>query len=402
MPSQYAPEYRVTIDGSPLPLAMRGSVARVSHTDGIVGSDRVELTLANQNLRWLDHPLLRVDKKLTLALGYASAPLEEVFVGEITGVSPTFPSGGMPTINVVAQDFLQRLTVGAKYRSFALDIPTVGKFPLPDLLVADLVAATNLLVPAVDAAGAAVSFLALMLAYAIDPLEARKVIRLQEGASDFEFLTGLARDNGWEMSIDHGSEPRGYVLHFRSLFSDFSPGVTLTWGKSLIEFTPKLSTVGQIGAVSTRVWISAIRTEFVIVLGWDFDRAAFDFQLYPGLGALDPLLVGKSGGVLSMPPEGPANIPKMLLGELLPRLNSRQTGTGSAVGDTRLKAGVVVNLEGLGDQFGGLYRITSATNTIDGSGFRTTFEARKEVWFGSIPVPRGVGGLLRVQGQSVG
>ncbi len=59
----------------------------------------------------------------------------------------------------------------------------------------------------------------------------------------------------------------------------------------------------------------------------------------------------------------------------------------------------MVNLEGLGAQFGGLYRITSATHTIDGGGYKTSFQARKEVWFGSIPAPRGAGGLVRLQGQ---
>ena len=113
-----------------------------------------------------------------------------MFVGEITGITPSFPSGGMPTITVVAQDFLHRLTTGAKYRSFALSIPTIGKFPLPDLLVADLVSATNLLVPVVDPAGAAVSFLVLMLAYAVDPEEAQKAIRFQKEESDFDFLDG--------------------------------------------------------------------------------------------------------------------------------------------------------------------------------------------------------------------
>jgi hypothetical protein len=258
------------------------------------------------------------------------------------------------------------------------------------------------LLPVVDPAGAAVSFLVLMLAYAVDPEEAQKAIRFQKNESDFDFLTSLARDNGWEMSVDHFSEPRGHVLHFRSLFSDFTPSATLTWGKSLIEFNPRLSTIGQVAGIATRLWVPEIKTEFVIVLGWDFDRAAFDFQIYPSLGDLGTVLGGQSNEVLNLPPVGPAEIPKMLLSELLPRLNSRQTGSGSAVGDTRLRAGSVVNLEGLGSQFGGLYRITSVTNTIDGGGFRTSFEVRKEVWFGSIPAPRGVAGLARVQGQRVG
>ena len=39
-----------------------------------------------------------------------------------------------------------------------------------------------------------------------------------------------------------------------------------------------------------------------------------------------------------------------------------------------------------GEEFGGLYRATSVTHTIDQGGFRTRFEARKEIWFGSIPL----------------
>ena len=62
----------------------------------------------------------------------------------------------------------------------------------------------------------------------------------------------------------------------------------------------------------------------------------------------------------------------------------------------------MLGIEAVGDEFGGLYRVTSSTHTIDGSGYRTSFEARKEVWFGSIPLPKGFGGLLRVQGQGVG
>ena len=402
MYDQYVPEYRVTIGGSPLPPALRASIIRVQHTEGIVGSDRVELTIANPDLRWLGHPMLRVDNGFALSLGYAPAPLTEVFVGEITGVSPTFPAGGMPTVQVVAQDFLQRLTIGTKDRAFQLSIPTVGKFPLPDPLVADLVAATNLLIPAVDPAGAALSFLTLMLAYAVDPLQAKRSIRIQQEQSDFDFLTALARDNGWEMAIDHTIEPRGYVLRFRSLLQDYAPSATLVWGRSLIDFHPRLSTVGQVAGVASRLYIPEIRTEFVIVLGWDYDRAAFNFQIYPGLGDLGAVLGGGATKVLNLPAGGPAQIPKMLLSELLPRLNNRQTGSGTAVGDLRLRAGKVVNLDGLDDQFGGLYRITSATHSIDGGGFRTSFEARKEVWFGSIPVPRGPGGLLRVQGQAVG
>ena len=72
----YAPEFRVEIDGEADPAALRGWVSRISYTDGIEGADRVEVTIANEDLRWLDHPLLQVDNGFTLSLGYAPDPLE--------------------------------------------------------------------------------------------------------------------------------------------------------------------------------------------------------------------------------------------------------------------------------------------------------------------------------------
>jgi hypothetical protein len=254
----------------------------------------------------------------------------------------------------------------------------------------------------VDPAGAALSFLTLLLTYAVDPLEAKRGIRLQQGQSDFDFLSALAKENGWEMYIDHTLEPKGYVLRFQFLIQDYSPSVNLKWGESLIDFTPKISTVGQVLGISTRIWVPSIKMEFVIVLSWDYDRAAFDLQIFPGIGSLDELLGAKKAqGVLKIEAVGPATAPKKILGELLPRLNNRLTTTASTIGNPQIKASKVINVDGVGDQFGGLYRVTSATHTIDSGGYKTQFEARKEVWFGSIPVPKGASGLVRVQGQTI-
>jgi hypothetical protein len=399
----YAPEYTIEIEGAPIPPALRGAVSRISYTDGMKGADRVELTIANESLRWLDHPLLQMDNGFTLSLGYAPDPLERVFVGEITGVNASFPNGGMPTLTVVAHDFLQRLTTGTKDRSFMLDIPTIGQFPLPDPLVTSLVSATNLLIPLTDPVGAALSFFTLLVAYAISPLDAKRGVRVQQAESDFDFLARIAKDNGWEMYIDHTLEPQGYVLRFQFLIQDYAPSVTLSWGESLADFTPRLTTVGQVLGVQTRIWVPSIKMEFIVVLGWDYDRAAFDLQIYPGLDSLQTVVgPAKSRDLIKVEAVGPATMPKKLLSELLPRLNNRLTGSGSAVGNLAIKAGRVIDLHGLGDQFSGLYRVTSATHTIDGGGFKTSFDARKEVWFGSIPTPKGIGGLARVNGQRIG
>ena len=197
-------------------------------------------------------------------------------------------------------------------------------------------------------------------------------------------------------------EPRGYVLRFQFLIQDYKPSLTLKWGQSLMDFTPRFTTVGDVFGISARVWIAAIKMEFVIVVGWDFDRATINLAVYPGAGSLDALLGEKAAKTVSIKPTGFPAALQEILGNLLPRLNNRLTGSGSSIGDPRIKAARVINLEGLGDQFSGLYRITQATHTFDGSGYKTSFQARKEVWFGSIPLPKSPSRLVRLQGQPVG
>jgi hypothetical protein len=399
---QFSPQFTVQIDGGNLPAGMRGSISSLTYTDGIEGADSVEITFADPGLQWLDSPLLAVDQSFTLSIGYTPDPLEKVFVGEITGVEPSFPNTGMPTIRVTAHDFLQRLTHGKVDRAFYIQIPETVTIPLPDPVVTSLISASNLLIPDQDPIGAALSTLMTLASFIAAPTEPQKWIRAQQGQSDFEFLSAIAKENGWEMYIDHTLNPQGYVLRFQFLIQDYSPSLTLQWGQSLMDFTPRLTTVGDVFGVSARVWVASLQLEFVIVVSWDYDRAAFNLMIYPGLGDLNLLLGQKASQTISIKPTGFGNALRDILSELLPRLNNRLTGSGSTIGNPQIKAGKVVNLLGLGGQFSGLYRITSATHTFDGSGYRTGFKVRREVWFGGIPVPTGPAGLVRVQGQSVG
>jgi phage protein D len=394
--TRFAPEFALNVDGDAIPAALRGAIVSISYTDGIEGADRVEVTIANMSLQWLDHPLLQVNNAFSLSIGYAPGPLEEVFVGEITGVEPSFPASGIPMIRVTAQDLLNRLQIGTKDRSFAIKVPSVGNFPLPDPLVAAMASATNALIPDVDPVGGVLSTLMQLASYLSFPQFAQPAVREQNSQSDFDFLTKMAKDNGWQMYIDHTAEPRGRVLKFQFLLQDYAPSLTLEWGASLMDFTPRITTVGQVDGVGARVWVDSIKMEFNIALTWDFDRAMFNLSITPG-GQLGELL--GPAKVETIKPTSYAKAPRLILSELLPKLNNRLTASGSTVGDPRIKASRVVEFKGVGSQFGGLYRITSATHTIDGGGYKTSFQARKEVWFGSIPTPSGKGGHVRLQGQ---
>jgi len=383
--STYIPDFRLALDGRTAPAALRGSITGIRCETGFEGLDQVEISLVNEKLRWLDDPLFKLDTDVELDLGYAPNPLTRVFSGEVVARQADFPSGAAPSFTVTAQDRRHSMREGNKVRWFAIPVPCVGNLPLPDIVTASLVTMENLLLPIYDPVGAALSIIlggVDTVVAVTDPGSAQKVIRKQADESDYEFLGRIAAENGWEMMVEHDGPVGGHLLRFASPLDHLSPDVTLAYGRSLLDFSPRISTVGQIVTVGGFVWVPAIKMAFNVTLGWDWDRFSLSLSIYPGTVPFGQ----QPGEYLIEEPMTPLSIPRKLVAELLPRVNKRLTATGSTLGDPRIRAGSVLRIEGVGEEFGGLYRVTGVTHTLDQGGFRTAFEARKEIWFGSIPL----------------
>jgi hypothetical protein len=60
-------------------------------------------------------------------------------------------------------------------------------------------------------------------------------------------------------------------------------------------------------------------------------------------------------------------------------LNNRLTATASVVGDPAIVANAVVQINGVGPDFSGNYRVTNARHMLDSNGYRTNFKMRKEI-----------------------
>jgi len=392
--AQYAPDFQIRISGEAMPAAVRAVVTSVKYEDGQNAADRVEIGLANPNLRWLQRHIrglgfqgfptgikigpvrvadaapegtFDIDNKLTLSMGYAQAPLEEMFKGEVTGLNVNYPNGGMPTMTLVAHDYMNRLTQGSKARGFGL---------LPDFLIASILSAENLLIPMIDPTITAAST-AVAVVKAIFSMSGTKQGSRASGESDFAFLTRIAEFYDADFWVE------GDVLYLSRFLKDYSPRLTLTWGESLMEFSPTVSTVGQVAGVSMKFTLREIPLNFLVSVSWDFDRETLAIAIVPGEAAAGAAAVsGPNFSIVDKPISSPADIAAnalLILRKLRKKLNSRVTGSGSAIGDPRIRAGAVIRLEGLGPDFSGDYRIASANHSMDSGGYRTSFQVFKEI-----------------------
>ena len=315
--SQYVPDFRVRINDQDLPAAVRASVTGVRYEDGMPSmpaggeddapaADRVEVELANTDLRWLQSPirglgvrpyptgvkvgpvraydavsggLFDLDNKLSLEMGYAPDPLQEMFVGEITGVEADFPAGGLPTLKLVAHDYLNRLSRGKYARGFGL---------LPDWLLAAILSAENLLFPFIDPVVGAASDATTILNSIF-----KGTGRKQKGQSDLELLKEIADQYDADFWVE------GDTLYLSRVFGkEFSPRLTLTWGESLLSFTPRVSTVGQVVGVAVKFTLPVIPLDFVLTASWDFDRESLSVTVVPG--ATKAFVKSLAGPVLTL------------------------------------------------------------------------------------------------------
>jgi uncharacterized protein len=387
---QYAPEYKIQINGQNLPAQVSTAVTSVRFEEGRGAANRVEVGVANPNLRLLKNHIrglgfqpfpssislgpvgalqalpagtFDIDNKLTLAVGYAPDPLQDMFTGEITGVTASFPNGGMPGMTVVAHDYLNRMQRGKYSRGFGF---------LPDALIAGILGGENLLLPAIDPAIIAGSS-AIAAVNFIFGGSGRK----QKGQSDFELLKEVAATYDADFWVD------GSTLYLSRFLKDFTPRLTLTWGQNMLDFAPKVSTIGQVAAVGMRFVLREIPLDFLVAVGYDFDRESIVISVVPGAAAASlQSILGSVLEIVDQPIASPADITNSALviaHELREKLNNRLTGSGSCVGDPRIRAGAMIRIDGVGPDFSGDYRVASASHSIDGSGYRTHFEVRKEL-----------------------
>jgi phage protein D len=389
---QFVPDYSLDINGEKVPAALKSSIAGITFDSGLNAADRVEIAIANPGLEWLQSHisglgfqpfptnvrlgpfqtpnlngagLFDMGNKVELSLGYTDQPLTHVFKGEITGIEVSLTAGGMPMMTIVAHNYLNRLNTGSYARGFG---------PLPDVVIAAILSAENLLRPKIDP-----SVLAASAALTVVNIVFNGAGRKQKAQTDLQLLKEIAKTYDADFWVEDST------LYLARFFKEYSASVTLAWGESLIEFTPKISTVGSVFGVGAKFTLREIPLSFTVTLSWNLDTESLAINVIPGTKTSKVFLKNLVGPIITLinrPISSPADIVNsalVLARKLRSKVNNRLTATATAVGDPALLANKVVKFNGVGPDFSGNYRITNAHHVIDSNGYHTKFHVRKEI-----------------------
>jgi phage protein D len=343
-----APEFRLRVNGAPLPNDAAADLISVAVINDVDAMGMFTLTLSGwdaveMKVKWMDSALFREGNPVEVEIGFRDG-MQKLFSGEITGLEPDFPEAQPPTFTVRGYDRLHRMMRERKTRSYT---------NIKDSDIAAKLAGDAGLTP--DAQDSKVTH-----AYV-----------LQHNQTDLDFLLSRARRIAYEVVVNDKT------LAFRERAIRQGAALTLRRDIELLEFRPRLTTMGQVQQLVVRGWSAKDKKELV-------GRAAAGDEPSTMQGseagpASVRRLFGKTGSAFDREPvQSQEEADRIARQRFCEMALGYICGDGTCIGEPRLRPGTVVSIEGLGTRFSGLYYVTRTHHCFTPrKGYRTHFAARR-------------------------
>ena len=346
--SRYAPRFEVMVNGVPISAEAAHAISSIEVSRELNRANSFSFTVQDEfsplGFKWLGQDFFRVGSPVAVAMGYSSLLLPMVS-GKINELSTEFVSGLRPTFNVAGMDdaytFLRTPSAARDFR---------------DKTDAEIVRE--------------IARMAQMLAV-VDRTDTRHAVKTKNSnTSYFDFLQTLAEENGYTFFL------AGRRLHFRRPELGAEAGVNLNWGRDLISFRPRMNTASVLTEVVVRSWD---RTRGESIEGRA--RAGDEQRQEAGRQLASEITRNVNGDVVEEITDRPVNSTeeanRIARSRLEEASDSFITGTAETIGMPELEPGMCLYLGGLGEWFSGKYFVDKVSHRIDGSGYRSTIEVRR-------------------------
>lgn len=346
-----APEFVIRLNGSDWPQEAQADLLRLSVLDDVEAPGMFALTLAAWDTRemkpkWIDDERLREGQQIEIAFGYRDHTTT-LLKGDITGLEPVYSPSAPPTFTVRGHDPRHQMMRARKTRSFT---------QCRDSDIVRQMAGDAGLRPEVEDTGVVFPYL------------------LQHNQTDWEFICSRASRNHFECFV------REDRLVYRPSRHDDGPELTLKLEVDLLEFRPRLSTLGQVPEFEVRGWDPAQKKEIIgrSTAGGAPQAMTGGKQRSIGPSATKTAFSTAASARVNAPVQSQDEADAIAQRGFSAMALSFIRAEGLCIGDPRLHAGMVVSLDGVGTRFGGNYYLSSVEHVwTPGIGYRTRFEGRR-------------------------
>jgi phage protein D len=381
----YVPAFRLMIRGQDAEV-QNNDVMSVTYEDSLDKIDSFNLTVMNwdpeaRTFKYSDAHTFDPGQEVQLFMGYylnGNDNLQSMLIGRITTLSPNFPASGGPTLTVTGLNLFDRFRTAQMTQPFIKSTDTQIAQVLVQKITQDLNKDASVM-PKIQ--------------LQIDPndvtnnksTEVPIDYLLINNQYPIVFLMERARRIGYELTLEDISS--GIVTFgYGPTSAVKDPTYVLEWGKTLISLQPNLQMTNQVSQVTVKGWNPSGKTKFEATITRAQLAAKSPGIVNPSdLGVNDPGMDQKQEIVVDRPIQSQAEANDLAQNTLLQIGQTLVEAKGKTIGLPDLRAGVKVQIKGLGARFSGppggtpfSYLVTSTTHTIGESGYTTDFTARME------------------------
>jgi phage protein D/phage baseplate assembly protein gpV len=324
---EHVPTYEILVDGGEISQEHRDRIKEIRVVDHLRLPDVCTVSVQFPKAEGIDSQPFEIGKKIEVRLGAREkeAP-ETLFRGDVVSLEPVFGAGGC-ALTVNAYDRAHLLNRSRKVRVFQNQT------------------ATDIVKKVVGEAG--LSFEGESSGEPYDFMQ-------QDNETDWDFIWRLAERCGFEFVVD---DTKAY---FRK------PGhggmVELEWPKTLSSFRPRMTAVQQVNSVSVFAHDPKTKQAIEAEAGQPEQIAQIGIERAEVAGAFDEAKMH----VATEPVKSSAEA-NTLAQALLDKLaNGYIAAEGTGPGNPRVKAGVMVNVTGVGRSFSGVYRVATSMHVLRG------------------------------------
>ena len=349
LPDVYVPTFEMTVGNRKLETSIAKSIMEIAVTEHLSGPNSFSFRLNDPKLALIDEKKgpFTEGTRIEIDLGFVGNT-RKMIVGEISALSADLPSSGPAVIDVQGFDLFHGLSRGTVFRQFGGEMPDSG---LRDSEIVSLIASE------------------MQLQAIVEETPARTSPRIQNNISNLAFLQELAQANDYFVKVDSGT------IYFGGEPPPPPDTIRLEWRKTLLNFSPRLSTAGLVNEVIVRGWDQVSKQRILVNLNRDSAKPA---SLSPaGLKQINKGSGGRSQRVIDVPVSSFLEAKAIAESTLRNQQVTAVAGSGTCLGNPAIRIGAKLELSGIG-RFTGGYFITRVTHTIGDGGYLTAFEVNTD------------------------